>query len=152
MKRCLFALAITLALAASALAVNLIRWHPAALVTANTTMDGTSGAIAMTVQPQAQDVYVDKLVVRHAGTNSTATVIRVFINNGEDWTIAANNILFTEATVAASTVSQTAASPGVDIDLTLWLPAGYRIFCTTGTAGGSSGWYISAVMGDSYQP
>jgi len=77
---------------------------------------------------------VEKVCVRHLGTNSNATVIRFFINNGSDPTVATNNSLVYEASLAANTIVQNAASVGLEIELNLALPAGYRLRAASGTA------------------
>lgn len=122
---------------------NYISWHKAPLITANTTKDGTSGELAKVVSARDGELYVSKLVFRAAGTN-VATVARVFINNGQDSTKAANNVLFAEITLDATTVSETAAQVDEELELALYLPKGYQILVAIGTAG-TDGWAISAV-------
>jgi hypothetical protein len=61
-------------------------------------------------------------------------VLRVFINNGSSNATPANNVLFTEFTLTATTLSETAALPAFEIPLNFALPPGYRINCTIGTA------------------
>ena len=84
--------------------------------------------------------------VRALGTN-VATVMRVWLNNGSATTTAANNTLFFERTLAATTVSQTAELPDVILPINVSLPAGYKIYYTFGTAV-AAGYSISVVGGD----
>lgn len=128
--------------------VPVVSWAAAgALTTANTTKDGSSGTIQTIFTADATDgSYVAKIVARAAGTN-VATVLRVFINNGSVNTSAANNKLYTELTLAATTLSEVAAQAPYEIPLNIALPAGYTIFVTIGTAV-SAGYHITAVGGN----
>jgi len=123
----------------------LVNWNTAALATANTAKDGT-GTANYIFGPDILDSYVDRIVCRAAGTN-VATVIRVFINNGGDNAVAANNVLFTEKTLAATTLDEAAAFADNNITLDLWLPRGYRLFVLLGTTV-ASGYYVTAVAGE----
>lgn len=124
-----------------------IGWNSAALTTANTTTTGTSGTTSGVVFTGAANYSrLDYLRVRHLGTN-VATVLRVFINNGSDASDAGNNTLFTEATIAAATLSQVAALGQVTIAMNVVLPPGYTVFCTIGTTI-AAGIKITAVGGD----
>ena len=72
----------------------------------------------------------------------------MFINNGQSTGSAANNVLFDEITLAATTAIQTAATAVYELPLNYALPPGYRILTTLGTvqsAGG--GWYASVIAG-----
>jgi hypothetical protein len=85
----------------------------------------------------ANGSYLQKIRFRHQSTNTSntqATVVRVFINNGSVVTNPINNTLWDEITIAANTVSQTAASANYELPLNFALPAGYTIYCTLGTA------------------
>lgn len=84
---------------------------------------------------------VDKIIVRPSGTAgnnpsgaSTATALRVWVNNGSANTTAANNALVAEATIATFTPSAVAALTGYEIPLGLVLPAGYKIYVGLATA------------------
>jgi len=116
-------------------------------VTANTTFDLTSGTIYGPIFTAATNgSRVDFLRLRALGTN-VATVARVWINNGSVTTTAANNTLFFERTIAASTVSQTSEQLDNSIPLNITLPNAYRIYLTFGTAT-AAGFHASAVGGD----
>ena len=105
-----------------------------AIVTANTTTDLTAGTSYLVWTADATNGgRLEKLKVRALGTN-VATVLRVWLNNGSTTGAAANNQLYTEATIAATTVSQVAALADTEITMSLPVPAGYRVYVTIGTA------------------
>jgi len=117
-------------------------------VTANTTKDLSSGTIygAIFTGKAVDGSRLDFIKVRALGTN-IATVIRVWINNGSVTTTAANNALYLERTISATTVSETAEQPDIILPLNISLPAGYRIYATFGTAV-AAGFHLTAVGGD----
>ena len=104
------------------------------------------GTVVTVATGQTSGTRVDYLRVRATGTN-TATVLRVFINNGSANSVTANNTLFTEATIASTTLSEVAALAETTIQLDLALPYLYKINCTIGTAI-SATLAVSAVLGD----
>lgn len=114
---------------------------------ANTTYDGTAGTPAIAFSASVSGGFVQRIRFRASGS-ATATVARIFINNGQSTGSAVNNVLFDEITLAAPTLSQTAANAVYELPMNIALPAGYRILTTLGTvqsAGG--GWYASTVAG-----
>jgi hypothetical protein len=114
---------------------------------ANTTYDGTIGTPAIAFSASVSGGFVQRIRFRASGS-ATATVARIFINNGQSTGSAANNVLFDEITLAATTAIQTAATAVYELPLNVALPAGYRILTTLGTvqsAGG--GWYATAIGG-----
>lgn len=117
-------------------------------LTANTTTDLTSGTIygPIFTADATDGSRLDFIKVRALGTN-VATVIRIWINNGSATGTAANNTLYLERTLSATTVSQTAEQPDIILPLNISLPAGYRIYATFGTAV-AAGFHLTAVGGD----
>ena len=105
-------------------------------VTANTTKDLTSGTIYGPIETAeaTNGSRLDFIKVRALGTN-VATVIRIWLNNGAATGTAANNTLYLERTLSATTVSQVS------------LAAGYRVYATFGTAV-AAGFHLTAVGGD----
>jgi len=100
----------------------------------NTTTDLTSGTIYLAFTSDATNGgYVQRIRFRPLGTN-IATVARVWLNNGSATGTAANNILWDEISIAASTASNTAALANYELPLNFALPAGYTIYVTLGTA------------------
>jgi hypothetical protein len=117
-------------------------------VTANTTTDLTAGTIygPIFTADATDGSRLDFIKVRALGTN-VATVIRVWINNGSVTTTAANNALYLERTLSATTVSQTAEQPDIILPLGISLAAGYRVYATFGTAV-AAGFHLTAIGGD----
>lgn len=123
------------------------------LQTANTAKDGT-GLVQTIFTAGADGGRVERVRSKAAGTN-VATVLRVFINNGSDNSVAANNVLYAEMTIAATTLSEVATLLTNELPNTtdttafpIVLPAGYKINVTIGTTV-AAGLLISAV-GSSY--
>src|SRR3972149_272753 len=75
------------------------------LKTANTAKDGTGTVLTVFTADATNGGYVQKIRFRAAGTNA-ATVGRVFINNGSANSTLANNILYDEITLSATTLSE----------------------------------------------
>jgi hypothetical protein len=116
-------------------------------VTANTTFDLTSGTIYGPVYTATTNgSRLDFLRLRPLGTN-VQTVVRVWINNGSATGTAANNALFFERTLAATTVSQTTEQLDLVIPLNISLQTTYRVYLTFGTAV-AAGFHASVVGGD----
>jgi hypothetical protein len=115
------------------------------LTTANTATDGT-GTVSTLMTSGSNGAFVEKVLVRHLGTN-VQTVIRIFINNGSTNATAANNRLIREVTVPANTLSQTAASLAIDIPINIPLQAGYTLIATIGTTI-AAGIALTTIYGD----
>jgi len=115
------------------------------IATANIAKDGT-GTVVTVFTAGANGARVDYLKVRAKGTN-VATVLRIFINNGSDPTVADNNALVLEQTIAATTNSETASLADNLITLDMSIPAGYKITCTIGTTV-AAGLVVTAFAGD----
>lgn len=117
-------------------------------VTANTTTDLTSGTnYGPIFTGKAVDgSRLDFIKVRALGTN-VATVIRIWINNGSATGTAANNTLYLERTLSATTVSQVAEQPDIILPINISLAAGYRVYATFGTAV-AAGFHLTAIGGD----
>ena len=117
-------------------------------VTANTTKDLTSGTIygPIFTAKAVDGSRLDFIKVRALGTN-VQTVVRIWINNGSATGTAANNTLYLERTLSATTVSETAEQPDVILPLNISVAAGYRIYATFGTAV-AAGFNLTAIGGD----
>ena len=122
-----------------------IQWVPNPLNAANTAKDGTGTVGIAFVADATNGGFVSKLVARPLGTN-VATVLRIFINNGTDNTVAANNNLLAEMSLPATALSETTAMPTYELPLNLALPPGYRLLVTIGTAV-AAGYDITVVGG-----
>ena len=98
---------------------------------------------------------VERIRARPAGTN-VATVLRIFINNGSSSATPANNVLYAEMTLAATTLSEVAALAVSEIPnaatvpdgtgFPLVLPPGYKLLATLGTTV-AAGYFVAAVGG-----
>jgi hypothetical protein len=110
-----------------------VQWATEIVQSANTTTTLTSGTIyPVFTADTTNGGYVQRIRFRPLGTNA-ATVARVWINNGNDTTVAANNSLWDEIAIALTTVSQTAAQATYELPLNFPLPASYRLYVTLGT-------------------
>lgn len=116
-----------------------------ALKTANITKNG-NGTVLTVFTAGANGGYVSKIRFRATGTNSSATVARIFINNGGTNTTVANNVLYDELTLSATTLSETAALQPYELSMNIALPAGYKILVTISTAA-TAGYYVSCIGG-----
>ncbi len=115
------------------------------LTTANTAKDGTGTTSTAFTADATNGGFIQKLIVRPAGTN-VATVVRTWVNNGATSATATNNSLVAETTIAATTLSEVAAVVGNEIPLNIALPAGYKILVACGTAV-AGGLHITGVGG-----
>jgi len=122
-----------------------IQWSNT-LTTANTTTDLTTGTTYSVFTTDATNGgYVQKLRFRPLGTN-VATVARIWLNNGSTTSTAANNTLWDEISLAATTVSQTSSLSVYEVPINVALPPGYKIYITLGTAV-SAGYDVIAIGG-----
>ena len=121
-----------------------IEWGTTVLNTLNTAKDGT-GTVLTVFTADVEGAFVQRIRFRAAGTN-IATVARVFINNGSTNATAANNILYDEITLAATTLSEVAALPTYELPLNFALPPGYKLNVTIGTTV-AAGYYVSVIGG-----
>lgn len=113
--------------------------------TANTLFDGT-GTVATVFTAGSNGSKVETVNLWNLGTN-VATVVRFFVNNGSTNATAGNNALIQEITWATNTASQVAASTPVSWNANLYLPAGYKLNVTIGTAV-ASGVMVNCQGGD----
>lgn len=122
--------------------VGNVSW--AKLNLANPSVDGT-GSVSTVFTAGAEGSRVDKISFQPLGTNDK-TVVRVFINKGDNST-ALNNTLYLEQTINATIASTDAALPKIEVPIDLILPAGYKLICTLGTAV-ASGIQVTVEGGD----
>lgn len=112
---------------------------------ANTTKDLTSGTAYLAFTASSTGGYVQRMRFRALGTN-VATVARVFINNGGATGTTANNILWDEISLPATTLSETSALPTYELPLNFALPPSYRLFVTIATVV-AAGYGITVIGG-----
>lgn len=123
------------------------------LITAATTQRDGTGTVSTIFTASTNGSRVDRIRARAAGTN-VVTVLRVWINNGQTSTSAANNVLYTEKTLTATTISEVAALANYELPDTtdptafpIVLPAGYKINVAL-SSGVAAGYYVGAVGSD----
>lgn len=128
-----------------------IQWAALPLIGANAAYDGT-GVVSTVISASISGSFVQRLRFKASGS-TTATVARIYINNGFSNVTASNNVLFDEITLAATTATQTAATTLYEVPMNIALPPAYRINVAAATApgGAGGGWQVSAV-GGSYLP
>lgn len=114
--------------------------------TANTAKDGTGTVVTVFTADAVYGSRVDFIKVRAKGTN-IQTVMRVWINNGSTNATPANNTLFTERTIAATSLSETTELADVLIPMDVSLPPGYKINITIGTSV-AAGLHVNAHGGE----
>jgi hypothetical protein len=127
-----------------------IQWSPSNVLTANTTNDLTSGTIYQIFSADTTNGgYVQKIRFKPSVLSAnTATVARIWINNGGSTSVSSNNVLFDEISLASTTLSSTSSLQVYELPLNFALPPSYRLFVTLGsnTAGG----YHVSVVGGKY--
>jgi len=128
-----------------------IQWSATALTAGNPAYDGT-GTVATVFTAGNSGSFVQRVRLKASGS-TTATVARIFINNGNPSVTASNNLLFDEVTLAATTATSASATTVYEVPMNIALPAGYKILATAATApaGAGGGWFVGAI-GGSYLP
>ena len=128
-----------------------IEWNTTVLTTANTAKDGT-GTVATLFTAGADGARIERVRSIARGTN-VATVLRLFINNGLTNATAANNTLYANVTIAATTNTETAALTVNELPSTtdttafpIVLPPGYKLLATIGTTV-AAGLSVTAIGG-----
>jgi hypothetical protein len=123
--------------------VGSISWGT--LQTANTAKDGTGTVVTVFTADATNGSRLDTIKCRATGTN-TASVLRIFINNGSTNTVAANNTLYMERSLPATTLSEVAELVDIEIPINLVLPASYKANVTIGTTVAAT-WHVTGVGG-----
>ena len=90
--------------------------------------------------------FLQRLRFKAIGTN-TASVARVFLNNGSANTTATNNSFYGEISLPATTAIATAATIEVDYMMNFALPAGFRIYVGLATTV-AAGWVCVGIGGE----
>jgi len=121
-----------------------VQWN-SGITAANTTADLTTGTSYLVFTADATNGgFVSQIDFKATPAgNTTATVARIWINNGSTTGTAANNNLIGEVTLAAITASATAETAKIVAMLNKYLPPGYRIYITIHTAS-ANGWSATA--------
>lgn len=89
--------------------------------------------------------FIQRLRFKAIGTN-TASVARIFINNGSANTTAANNSFYGEVSLPATTAIATAATVEIDYPMNFALKPGFTIYVGLGTTV-AAGWVCTPIGG-----
>lgn len=114
----------------------------ATLTTANTAKDGTGTVSTVFTADATNGGRVFRLRAVPLGTN-VASVLRIFLNNGSANTTAANNTMWDQVSLPATTNTETAALPVLEIPVNIALKPGYKINAVIGTTV-AGGWAVVA--------
>lgn len=106
---------------------------------------GIDADVSLVFTAGANGAYIDRLRFKAGGTN-TASVARIYINNGSAHTTAANNVFYGEVSLPATTAIATAATVDVDYPMDLRINAGFTIQVGLATAV-AAGWVVTPVAG-----
>lgn len=116
------------------------------LVTATGDYTGVSANHQLVFTSDATEgSFLRRLRFKAKGTN-TASVARIYINNGSDPTTATNNTFFGEATLPSTTATNTAATAEIDYTMDVALNPGFRVYVGLGTTV-AAGWVCAAIGG-----
>jgi hypothetical protein len=121
-----------------------VEWS-GALTAANTSKDLSSGTVNLLFTAGADGDFIESITAKALGTN-VASVARIFLNNGSATTTAANNVLISEISLPATTLTEVAGLQDVAIALNRRIPAGYKLYVLLGTAV-AAGWNFTAWAG-----
>lgn len=106
---------------------------------------GANNSLAFTADA-TNGSFIQRIRFKPAGTN-VASVARIFINNGSANTTAANNTLYGEVSLPATTANAAAAAIEIDYPMNFALPPGFRIYWGLGTAV-AAGWVACPIAGN----
>lgn len=122
------------------------------LTAVNLSYDATAANAAVVFTASLSGSFLQRIRFKASGS-TTATVARIFFNNGATSASAANNVLFDEITLPLTSATQTAATAVYELPVNAAIPAGYRVLATLGTAqSAGGGWYATAVGGSYTTP
>lgn len=118
----------------------------AAITTATADYTGASANHVLVFTSDATNGgYIQRLRFQAIGTN-VATVARIYINNGSTNTTAANNVIYGQVSLPATTAINTAATTEVDYPMGFAINPGFRIYVGVGTTV-AAGWVCTAIGG-----
>lgn len=113
--------------------------------TANNVYDGT-GTVGTVFTAGTNGSFIGYVKLKPLGTN-VASVGRFWINNGSTNATAANNFLWGEVTLPATTAVANAALAELVLQFNLAIPTGYKINFALGTTV-AAGWQATCIGGD----
>lgn len=109
------------------------------IYTASSTAQGGEGSWVREVRIKVQP-----------GTNTAATVARLWLNNGGQWTTAGNSALIAEISLPATTTSASSALPDFVIPVNMAIPKDHRLHLTLGTTTGVGAYLSTAVIAGAF--
>ena len=115
------------------------------LTTAAADYTGVSTNNALCYTAGTAGGFVQRLRFKALGTN-VATVARIYLNNGSVNTSAANNILYGELSLPATTASTSAATVDIDYPMAIALNPSFCIYVGLGTTV-AAGWSVTTIAG-----
>lgn len=115
------------------------------ITAAQNTYDGAGANDTLVFTAGADGAFVQRLRFKAKGAN-TASVARVYLNNGSAQGTAGNNTFYGEISLPATTASAVVATPDIDYVLNFAIPATWRIYVGLGTAV-AAGWTVTTVAG-----
>ena len=121
---------------------------PETLLTATGDYTGVSANHKLLFTAGAEGGFIYGLRCVAIGTN-TASVIRVYRNNGSANTTATNNNLIAQYSLPATTATNVAATPEIYIPLNEALNPSFRLYAGLGTTV-AAGWVVTADRGGKY--
>lgn len=124
-----------------------VQWVPQVILTGNAAMDGTGGAHVVFIADPTEGGYIHRVRLRPLGTN-IGCVARLFINNGDDPEVAANNVLYEEATLQNTFANSIASLGPVEMHLGFAMPPGYRLLLTLSLTVAAG--YVAIAIGGRY--
>lgn len=123
--------------------VGSIQW--VVLSAANTAKDGTGVVGVVFIADTTNGGFVRAIRCKPLGTN-VASVVRVFVNNGQPNSTPANNSYFDDLSLPITTLTEVAGQITLDIPINTALDPTFQLLLTLGTAV-SAGWAFTAVGG-----
>jgi hypothetical protein len=118
---------------------------PVHVITATGDYTGVSANHALIHTAGSNGSFVQRIRAQAEGTN-TASVLRIYLNNGSSNTTATNNVLIGQISLPGTTAINTAATVEVDYPLNIAIGAGFRIYVGLGTTV-AAGWMCCAIAG-----
>ena len=118
----------------------------AGMVTATADYTGVSANHVLAHTAGADGSYIKRIKFVSTGTN-TASVARIYLNNGSTNGTASNNQFIGQISLPATTAINTAMTGEPEYPLEMMIPATFRIYIGLGTTVAAS-WVPTCVTGD----
>jgi hypothetical protein len=122
---------------------NLTTGFAGTMTTAANDYTGISANYQLVHTAGVNGSYIRRLRFKAIGTN-TASVARIFINNGAINTTATNNTFYGELSLPGTTISATAATVDLDYPMEFQLNPQFRIYVGLGTTV-AAGWVCTCI-------